>query len=137
MQHIMMFPDDNEPIVNRHYEEMAETYKTMLAEAQESLETAAPEDVKDIQSSIDNYQEYLSNMEDYYWEASTESIAAYRELAQYAYAITPTLLTYGGNNEAAQEIQSLISRYLQKQMTMDQFITQMDQKLRMIRLEQE
>ena len=137
IQHIMMFPDDNEPVANRHYEEITAEYEEMLAEAQASLETAAPEDVKDIQSAIDNYQDFLTNKDDHYWDASAESIAAYRELAQYAYAITPTLLSYSGNDDAYSEIQTLMSRYLQKQLTMEQFIEQTDQKLRMIRLERE
>jgi len=136
-QHIMMFPDDNEPVANKYYAEIVAEYETMLAEAEASLETAAPEDVKDIQFAIDSYQDFLSNADDYYWDASTESIAAYRELAQYAYAVTPTLLSYSGNDDAYSEIQTLISRYLQKQLTMDQFIEQTDQKLRMIRLERE
>ncbi len=137
-QHIMMFPDDNEPIKNEHYVEMVAEQEEMLAKAQASLETAAPEDVKDIESVIEQYEEFLSEMDDeYYWDASAESIAAYRELAQHAYAVTPSLLSYNGNNDAYTEIHTLISRYVQKQLSMDQFIKQVDQKLRMIRLERE
>jgi len=137
-QHIMMFPNDNEPIKNEHYVEMVAEQEEMLAKAQASLETAAPEDVKDIESVIEQYEEFLSGMDDeYYWDASAESIAAYRELAQHAYAVTPSLLSYNGNNDAYTEIHTLISRYVQKQLSMDQFIEQVDQKLRMIRLERE
>ncbi len=39
-------------------------------------------------------------------------------------------------SEGSQELQGLMSRYLDKQITLDQFIKEADNKLRMILLEQ-
>jgi len=135
LQHIMMFPDDNDPVPYDYYEDLVEDYETMLADAKVSLETAAPEDVKDIQSSIDIYEDFLAHKEDYYWMASAESIAAYRTFAPLCYTASPNILSYSGNDEGASEINTLIDRYLDGQLTLDQFITQADQKIRMIQLE--
>jgi hypothetical protein len=135
IQHILMFPDDNDPLPNDYYETMVEEYETMLADAQASLETAAPEDVKDIQASIDSYEDFLSHKEDYYWTASAESIASYRELTPLCYTAAPNILSYSDDSEGSSEIQTLIDRYLDGQLSMDQFITQADQKIRMIQLE--
>ncbi len=135
VQRIMLFPDDNDPVPNQYYTEMVADYENMLAEAQAKLETAAPEDVKDIQSSIDSYNSFLAKKDEYYWTASAESIAAYREMAKLCYAATPNVLSYSVSDEASSEISSLISRYEQKQITLDQFVTQADQKIRMIQLE--
>ena len=134
-QRIFMFPDENEPVPNEHYQQMVEENETMLADAKASLETAAPEDVKDIQSSIGYIESFLSHKEDYYWLASAETIAAYREIAPLCYTALPNILSYSSNEEGSFEISTLIDRYLQKQMTLDQFITQTDQKIRMIQLE--
>lgn len=134
VQGIMMNPDRNDPVPNEYYEETVSQYEELLAEANKKLETAAPEDAKDIQASVDEYQQFLDRKEDYYWQASADSIAAYRKLAAQAYAVTPNILTYG-NDEASSEIASLLSRYEQQQITLDQFVTQADQKIRMIQLE--
>ncbi len=135
VQHISLFPDDNDPVPNQYYSDMVEDYEKMLAQAQSDLETAAPEDVKDIQATIDTYNSFLSNKDEYYWTASAESIAAYRKMAEHCYAATPNVLSYSTSDEASSEISSLISRYQPKQRTLDQFVTQADQKIRMIQLE--
>ena len=134
-QHIMIFPNDNEPVVNDYYQDMVEDYETMLAQAQEDLKTAAPENVKDLEASIATYEDILSHKENYYWQASEESIAAYRKLTPLCYAASPNILNYSSNEDGSSEINSLISRYRQGQITLDQFITQADQKIRMIQLE--
>jgi len=134
-ERVALFPDDNDPVPNEYFEQMVTEYESMLADAKASLETAAPEDAKDIQTSIDSYQSFLDNKDNYYWNVSAESIAAYRKMAEQCYAATPNILNYSGNDEASSEIYSLIERYTQKQITLDQFITQAEQKIRMIQLE--
>ncbi|HPF88860.1 MAG TPA: extracellular solute-binding protein, partial [Candidatus Limiplasma sp.] len=134
-QHVMMFPDDNDAIPYPYYDEIVEYYETALADAQASLETAAPENVKDIQTTIDNYQDLLDHKDEYYWLATEESIASYREMASLCYTATPNILSYSSNDEGSSEITTLIERYNQQQITLDQFITQTDQKIRMIQLE--
>lgn len=134
VQHVMMFPDDNDPIPNEYYEENLAAFENVLATAQASLETADPEDVKDIQSSIEFYQDYINNKESYRWNASAESIANYRTMAESAFVSTPSVFSYSGS-DAYSEISTLIDRYNDGQITSDQFVTQAEQKIRMIQLE--
>jgi hypothetical protein len=107
-----------------------------LAKMKKQLESAKPEEKKDIESSIKSYEDLLANKDKYYWQISKESIDAYRKLAELCYATTPNLLEYRPK-EGESEIQALIARYQQKQIPLDQFIAEADKKIRMILLERE
>jgi ABC-type glycerol-3-phosphate transport system substrate-binding protein len=135
-QHIMMFPDDNNPIPVQNYDKMIESWQTSLDKQKEALKTAKPEDVKDIQATIDNLQDLLTNKDKYRWQVSQDGIDQYRNLASLCFTATPNLINLNVNNGDS-ELSTLISRYLQKQVSLDQFLSDADQKIRMIQMEQQ
>ncbi len=135
-QHVMMFPDDNEPVPTENYEKMIQSWEEELDKAKKRLETAKPEEKKDIESLIQNYQDIIARKDEFYWNISPDSIAKYRELATLCYAATPNLLNYR-TKDGTSEIGTLIDRYRQKQMSLDQFVVEADKKIRMILLERQ
>jgi hypothetical protein len=119
-----------------NFEQTLAQWEDELEKTKKRLETAKPEEQKDIQMTIDSYQDLLDHKDLYYWQVAAESIAQYRQIAPQCYAAVPNLLDYR-TKEGTSEIMTLIDRYRQKQMSLDQFISEADQKLRMILLERE
>lgn len=135
-QHIMMFPDDNEPVPQPNFEQNVAQWEEELEKTQKRLETAKPEEKKDIEMTIQSYQDILDHKDQYYWQVAAESIAQYRSVAPQCYVAVPNVLDYR-TKEGTSEIETLIGRYRQKQMSLDQFISEADKKIKMILLERQ
>ena len=95
------------------------------------LEKAKPEVKKDIETNIQWYEDMLAKKDDFLWSVSAETIARYRELAPLCFTATANLLNYQAQ-DGSSEINTLIERYRQKKMSLDQFITEADSKIQMI-----
>jgi len=135
-QHIMMFADDNEPVPQPNFDKTLDQWNDELEKAKKRLETAKPEDKKDIETLIQSYEEMIANKDLYYWQIAAENITQYREVAPKCYVAVPNVLNYR-TKEGTSEIMTLVDRYRQKQMSLDQFISEADQKIRMILLERQ
>ena len=133
-QRVMMFPDENEGVPNADYERMLKIWQEELDKQKERLKKAKPELVKEIESTIKFYEEALANKERYYWNINPKDIKRYRQMAEYCFPAVTNLLDYR-TKEGTSEIRTLMDRYRQKQMSMDQFIAEADKKIRMILLE--
>jgi hypothetical protein len=135
-QHIMMFPDDNEPVPQANFEQTVQQWNDELEKANKRLETAKPEEKKDIESLVQSYEDLIANKDLYYWQVAAENITQYREVAPLCYVAMPNVLDYRAK-DGTSEIMTLVDRYRQKQMSLDQFIQEVDQKIRMILLERQ
>jgi hypothetical protein len=135
-RHIMLFPDDNEPVPRSDFDTWVAQMEKELDNAKKQLESAKPEQKKDMETAVKGYEDLLANKDKYYWQVSKESIDVYRDLVSLCYAATPNLLDYRPK-EGESEIRALIARYQQKQVSLDQFITEADKKIRMILLERQ
>ncbi len=133
-QHIMMFPDDNEPVPQPNFELTVQQWNDELEKAKKRLETAKPEEKKDMETLVQSYEDLLANKDLYYWQVAAENITQYREVAPLCYAAMPNVLDYRAK-DGTSEIMTLVDRYRQKQMSLDRFIQEVDQKIRMITLE--
>ena len=134
--HIAMFPNDNEPVRNPDFESWMANWEAELAKMKTQLETAAPEEKKDLETNIQWYEKALANRDQYAWSVSAESIARYRELAQYAFATGENILNYN-SKEGASEIQTLLQRYTDGQLPLEQFIREINNKVRRIQMERQ
>ncbi len=135
-QHIMIFPDDNEPVPQKNFDKTLERWAEELEKLKKQLETAKPEQKKDIETMIQTYEEIIANKDLYAWQVAAENIAQYREIAPQCYVAVPNVLDYR-TKEGTSEVMTLVDRYRQKQMSLDQFIREADQKIRMILLERQ
>lgn len=125
-------PGMNDPIENEYYESNLQSMQENLDSLNKQLEKAAEEDVKEtLRQEIADREEYMATYaaeERYY--ATAESIAAYRALDKYFF-----VPAQDSNIYASEETRTLINQYRQGLISMDQFIQQMDAKLRLMRLE--
>jgi hypothetical protein len=134
-QHIMMFPDDNEPVAAQNAKQMVADWQTELEEQQELLKKANAEKKKEIEANIQSLEELLANKV-FYWTISSDMIARYRELVPLCFAATPNLLNFTAL-DGKSEISSLMDRYRQGKMSLDQLIAEADNKIQMILLERQ
>jgi hypothetical protein len=98
----------------------------------ESLLEMADEGIKPfIETDIEDYKQSMEIGESQRWAASPEYIARYRSLYDHI-SITKANLLFSRYNE---EITTLISRYIERQMKSDQFIMELSRKLMMMQME--
>jgi hypothetical protein len=130
-QHVMMYPNDNKPVPLPGNEQLVAGWQDELDKQEKLLKKAKPEDKKDIETTIQSYKDLLAKKDNFLWSVSAETIARYRELAPLCFTTTANLLNYQAQ-DGSSEINTLIERYRQKKMSLDQFITEADSKIQMI-----
>ena len=126
---IAMMPGENEPVPNSRYEEGLKNYDEQIASLEAQLENAEEVDKQALEAELKEMKDSRESYEkDSRYTASEESIAAYREAAQYM-----TVGMYMGmDSETASEYYAQQNQYLNGAITLDEFIRNIDQKLRMI-----
>lgn len=128
---IELMPGENEPLRDPGFNvSMIENNINM---AKERLEKADEADRKGIQEQLDHWLWEYDNRALFEWLVSRQSIAALRALDPYfVLQISNPML----GMEANEEITNLIyNRFLDGQLSAGQFVQELDQKLRMIALE--
>lgn len=131
---ILMCPDCNDPVENQYYQETLKNFQDSLAELQEQLKTADDAEKRDLEDTIKYYEDSLNNKEGFRWDYSAQTIAQYREIGDHVFARHANVL-YSAGNDTSTQLRSLHERYVQKQITKDQYIKELNQKARMIVLE--
>ena len=126
---IAMMPGENEPVPNSRYEEGIKNYDEQIASLEAQLENAEDVDKQALEAELKEMKDSRESYEkDSRYSASEESIAAYREAAQYM-----TVGTYMGmDSQTSSEYYEQRNQYLHGAITLDEFIRNIDQKLRMI-----
>lgn len=129
-----MCPGMNEPVENEYFEQNIAYYDEQIENTKKALETAKEADKAAFEEQLKNLQEWRDEYEaENRYTATTESIAAYRALDPYFFLSKPSALF----NTNSTEFNALFTRYLQGQISLEQFINEGDAKLRLMRLENE
>ena len=126
---ITMMPGENEPVPNSRYEEGLKNYDEQIASLEAQLLGAEEVDKQALEAALKEAKDSRESYEkDSRYSASEESIAAYREAAQYM-----TVGMYMGmDSQTSSEYYEQRNQYLHGAITLDEFIRNIDQKLRMI-----
>ena len=129
---ITMMPGENEPVLNPYFEETLESYDEQIASLETQLLSAEEVDKQALEATLEEMQGYRDDFEkNNQYNASEESIAAYREVA--GYMVVSTYL--GMDSETSNEYYEQRNQYINGAITLDEFIRNIDQKLQMIVLE--
>ena len=111
----LLYPDRNEPIEMENWAMMRDDLLSLIAEFPD----------------YEYYQEELAYYEEYgHWAFSAENIAAYRDLMQNAFVSAPGILE---NSESG--LSSLISQYVDRSITLEQFIQEGNGRLQLMQRE--
>ncbi len=128
---ITLRPEDNTPVEDPYYQKNMENMQKYLDEMKEQLKTAAPENVKDLESSIQSYEENMKWNEKYRWSVSEEGITQYRAAVPYISIMGENITLLAGSEEST----TLLRRYMEGQINSQQFIKEFDRIIRMIQME--
>lgn len=130
----MIHPDLKEPMRRSYYEQNMKENQAFVDEQKKLMEASTDdEEKKSLQDNIEAIEAYMETMKDD-WHMSPESIAKYRAIAPTMSVFTDSQLMNGGGAGMA-VIQEVFMRYFGGQVTLDNLIRELDQKLNMIYLE--
>lgn len=131
-----LFADKTEPVENPYYQRNIESIEEYIARMEEDLADVPEEEKKDFQMMIDSEKQYLEQFrETQRWQISAEDIRRYQEeIVPCMVVLRPTFLS-GSEDGAAEELGTLIQRYMDGQIKLEQFIRDADNKLMMMQLE--
>ncbi len=128
-----LLADKTEAVPYEHYDEMVEREQKYLAQLEKSLEKADDADKRSIQEAIDWQKEWMEkSMPQQQYRISEGAIRYYLdEVVPYVYVKRPTLM----NKDNSGDLSTLMERYSQGQIKLDQFIKDMDGKVMMMQME--
>ena len=134
-----LFTDMTEPVRNSSYDRMLSSEQEYLDSLKKQLETADEADKQYIEESIKSEEEYIEKtLPQYEFDISAEAIQYYQENVVPKIGIRkPSFLTSNSSSDSNSELTNLVSRYRGGQITLDQFIREADNKMRMMRMEDE
>lgn len=132
---IVLFPDNNEPVPNRTFEQDKKSYEDSIARLNKQLESADEENKAEIRENIKYLQEWLDELENNRMNVSDEMIAKYRELiSPYLYVMQQTPLT-DWSSESSSELQTQLQQYYAGAIDAETFIREIDKRVKMMMLE--
>ncbi|NLG25550.1 MAG: extracellular solute-binding protein [Clostridiales bacterium] len=133
---ISLYTDENEPVENYYYAENVKQTLQYIARLEKSMAQADDEnDKKQYRQMLDDANQNYENMQkNERYEISAADIAGYRELERYLVVNKPNAL-FTGSGDGSKEVFELIQRFVSGQIKTDQFLMEINQKLRMMALE--
>lgn len=133
----LLRPDLNEPVPNASMVKQKQELEVSIAEQTASLETAEEADKKAIQEMIDMNQQWLNEMETrgYYWEVHPDPLLRYRELAPTMKITSVPLWSAMQTEGMGKDVSTLIERFRNGEMKAQDFLRELDKKMRMFYME--
>lgn len=128
-----MKPGLNDPVEDPYFVSTREELENYISGQRTLLETASPEDALALEDDIQMAEANLESVQAYRWQISEENIASYRALAEHLYM--PKSPLYASGVDPLQLFGDIITRYAAKQISLEQFINLIDEKIRMVYLE--
>lgn len=124
-------PALNEPVRRKNYEESLASAQEYYDDAQKQLEEAAPADRQAFEETLKYAQDWLYYEEKQSWEISAEDIEWYRANDDCIEVARRSWLYSDSDGEAAE----LLQQYLDHQIGLDQVLSRIDKKVRMMQME--
>lgn len=125
---IALMPDENDPIPYYSEEDLA-YWRAQAAETERLLEEAPEEDRAELQATLQWERELLASAEEDPWAYTPEDIAFYRE------NIEPYLVCGLSQVFGTDQVNGIMIRYLDGQLSLDDYIREFDRIVWMIQME--
>ena len=129
------FVDETEPVENEYYWTTVNEYQAAIDMYETQLATADEAEKPFIQDTIDSYREMLEMQETYHYTISPDAMVRYQEEVVPAMILSVPTLYNSEQGSGESELRTLMNRYRDGQINLEQFIREADQKLWMMRME--
>ena len=125
---IALMPEENEPIPY-YSEKSIAAWREQVAETERLLADAPEEERAELQAALQWQRELIASAEEDPWAYSPEDIAFYRENIEpyLVYGLSPVFAT--------DQVNTILSRYLDGQLSLDDCIREFDRVVWMIQME--
>ncbi|MEG1775256.1 MAG: extracellular solute-binding protein [Clostridia bacterium] len=132
---IILHTDRNEGVPNEWYERTKQDCERGIAETTKQLETASEENKAELRAMLESQQQNLADNENHRMSVTVEAIARFRsEIAPYLYVVGQTPLTDWSSTSAG-ELNTQLQMYMEKAITTDQFVKEIDKRVKLMMLE--
>lgn len=131
---VEMVAGATEPVEDPYYQEYVESWNRIIEKAREAYETADESEKADYKMMLDDYTaSFESTKENSRYIVTPEYIQRYQDIILPAlYVRKPSILD---TRDDIAGLETLMSRFLDGQINLEQFIREADNKLRMVQLE--
>ena len=131
-----IYENETEPVLNPNYANMVKQEQEVVENLKAMLEKADESEKKDLEESLKWEENYLATrLPRYEYSVSAEQIAYFQENIVPKLTVRKTTFLSGTKDNSATELNDLMDRFREGQISMDQFIREADNKMRMMRLE--
>lgn len=132
---VNLMPGETEAVLNPDFDDMKKNIEELVKESRAAYEAAVgTENEKAMELELQTMERGLAQMEQFRYSVTEEDIAEYRALYPML-VINKGNVFYDGGGEQSQELATLTQRYLDKQMQPEQFVKELDKKIRMMMME--
>lgn len=130
------YPDRNEPLRYPDHEEQRKNLSNWVETAKKNIENAEDDETRETwEGYLEEMQKELDNFDETNWQIGPKAIAHYRERAQWLKPETYSYWTLLQNGENGEAFQNLWDGYAAGQKSVQELLSFMDQKIRMMRME--
>jgi hypothetical protein len=135
--YILLHPTADEPVPNPRFDEQMALAREQLTAAKGAMESAQGAESTEWERQVAYYQEVLDKPELAQWAVTPQAIADYRAFADTVrlYDRSP-YVSFDRQSPAAKQVDSLTERYVQDQLTLDDYLKALGDTFRLIYLEQ-
>lgn len=127
---ITLCPDANEPVEDPNALRSIEEMQKSIADLQADLEEADESEKRDLEDTIERFQQAVESAQEWKYLISPENIAMYREVEPYIYVSTSSIYT-----NITTDGSQLLQRYMDGQISSEQFIKDFNRIIRMMQME--
>ncbi len=131
-----LYPFEKVEVINPYWASKLEAWQTEDERLWDRLQSASTEEARrDAQYEFDVHRALQDDILEQYYEVTHEELDFYdEEIAPYLYFPAPGFLSFTGKN--GEMMYDIISRYLSGSLSDEAFISLLDQKMEMIKLEE-
>ena len=128
----MLFPDQNEPVINENYDMQIKYLSDSIALVKESIRDAEGAEKTEMETQLKSMEDLITNKADQFkYAVSREAIDSYRATAQHLYVRTYRKAIL----DRQENIYELFNRFFDGQLPLEQLIREADGRLRLMMLE--
>lgn len=131
---ILLFGGEHEPVTNELFLEEKEELESIYMEINESLESIPPHEYLDLMERKRLVEEQLERIDQNQWRISPETITAYQQFTDALFVRDQNILERN-STDGTLEIDSLIRRYSNKEITQEAFLNAADRLILFIETE--
>ena len=132
---IVLYPDDNEPRIDKNYEKNAKDIQDAIDKKQALLDTAEESKKAGIKDELASLQSAKESLEENKYSVTQDQIDTFRNSITGMLRVCQQSVLYSADKNTQNELNKLVMQYIDGSITQDQMLKELDKRSRMMQLE--